>query len=52
MEMTSARPSRYGRYHFEAADWKFIEGMDGAALRTSLKALGGYIAMQTDKTSH
>jgi len=52
MEMTSARPSRYGRYHFEAADWKFIEGMDCVALRTSLKALGGYIAMQTDKTSH
>jgi len=52
MEMTSAVPSRSGRYHFEAADWQFIEGMDAVALRTALKALGGYIAMQTDKTSH
>lgn len=52
MALTSTVPYRSGRYSFEPADWKFIEGMDCVALRTVLKALGGYIAMQTDKTSH
>jgi len=52
MALATAVPYRSGRHSFEPADWKFIEGMDCVALRTALKALGGYITMQTDKTSH